>query len=223
MATAAVQVPSSNRVVSGSCPLAAFSYPEPLSTLPSDPKKVVTEWVSSFNKLVQSQNFEVASLFLKESFWRDLLCLTWDFHTLKGVEKIESLIKNQKDGWRIKSVSIDDSSDLRKPTVAPFDFGGNLKGVQSFLKIETNIGKGRGLVKLLQNEAKDGGWKAFTLFTVLQELTGFEESTNERRPTGAEHGSHIQRQSWSERRAVEQNFEEGIEPTALVVGIHALA
>lgn len=78
-------------------------------------------------------------------------------------------------------------------------------------------------MKLLQNEANNGEWKAFTLFTVLQELTGFEESTNERRPTGVEHGSHMQRRNWSERRAVEQNLEEGIEPTALIIGIHTSA
>jgi hypothetical protein len=143
--------------------------------------------------------------------------MTWDFHTWHGSAKITSLLKNQGKGWRIKSVQVDGSNDLRKPNVSPFDVGGKVKGVQSFLTVETDVGKGRGIVQLLPDDEDEGKWKAFTLLTTLEELTGFEESIYERRPLGVLHGAQLERKTWKERRCAEQEYE-GKEPTVLIIG-----
>lgn len=224
MATAVIDIPSSNRTLPGSHTLPQVQYPRSIGTLPPDlnPEAVVRQWVSLFNSHVHPEGPSLSRLFLKDSYWRDLLCLTWDFHTLEGPDKIAALLKKQTAGWRIKSLAIDTSSDVGTPKVGPVDFEGNLKCVQSFLAVETDVGRGRGLVRLLQDSEDEGKWKAFTLFTALQELKGHEELNRERRPTGTEHGSHSERTNWKERRIAEENFEGQLEPAVLIVGRPAM-
>lgn len=217
MAAATVQIPSSNHVVPGAHQLADVSFPKSLDTAPSDLGEVANAWVSSFNSIIESGDVDVLSLFLKDSYWRDLLCLSWDFHTLHGPEKIEALIKKQSTNWRIKYLRVDDSSDFRKPKVSSFDFKGAIKGIQSFLTVETDVGKGRGFVRLVQDQEDNMKWKAFTLFTTLEELTGFEALVGERRPTGLEHAKSGPK-NWWEMRFFEENFLGDREPAVVIVG-----
>jgi len=87
--------------------------------------------------------------------------------------------------------------------------------VQAFLKVDTDVGRGAGLVRLVQ---ENGTWKVFTLFTYLTELKGHEEAVGKKRPNGVEHGEHISRKNWLDRRNAEENFENGQEPTVLILG-----
>lgn len=217
MASPDIQIPASDVIVPGSHHLAPFSFPQPSKTIPSNAAEIVSTWVSSFNKIAQNGDSEVSGCFLKTSYWRDLLCLTWDFHNLQGLEEITSILRTQGSGWRIKSVKIDDSNDLRKPTISTFDVDGAVKGVQSFLTVETDVGRGRGVVRLLQDDKDHGKWKVFTLFTTLEELAGFEESVKERRPSGVQHGAQFQRKNWKEMRSAQEQYEEG-EPAVLIIG-----
>ena len=218
MASAAVEIPSSNRKLPGSHTLDPVHYPQSASLSQLDPESRVTEWLSLFNKHLQSAAFSLSQVFLKDSYWRDLLCLTWDFHTLSGLEDISSLLRVHGKDPRIKSLAIDHTSDEGKPKIASVDYGGTLKGIQSFLIVETDVGRGRGLVRLVQDLDDGGKWKAFTLFTSLKELKGHEELIGERRPSGVIHGSHPGRKNWKERRNAEMNFEDGLEPTVIIVG-----
>jgi hypothetical protein len=111
-------------------------------------------------------------------------------------------------GCRIKSITIDRSSDFRKPVVTGFDGKGNVKGVQTFLSVESDVGSGMGVVKLLQ---QDGKLKAFTLFTSMRELKGHEEATCSRRPEGVAHGGQPGRKNWEERRRADENFEDKVD------------
>ena len=218
MATAAVEVSPSNRMLPGSHALDQVQYPKSVDLSQVKPEAVVTEWLSLFNDHLQSGTPSLLKVFLNESYWRDLLCLSWDFHTLSGLKNISSFLKTQSKGSRIKSLAIDQTSVVGKPTVASVDFGATLKGIQSFLTVETDVGRGRGLVRLVQDPDDGNKWKAFTLFTSLKELKGYEEAIGERRPTGVTHGSHPGKKNWKERKDAEANFEDGLEPTVIIVG-----
>ncbi len=218
MASTEIEIPASDIIVPGSHNVDPCSFPQISDPVSVDAAEVVLTWASRFNTAARSGESEVSGLFLKASYWRDLLCMTWDFHTWHGPGKITSLLKNQRKGWRIKSVQVDDSNDLRKPSLSPFDVEGKLKGVQSFLSVETDVGKGRGIVQLLPDDEDEGKWKVFTLITALEELTGFEEPIYERRPLGVLHGAQLERKTWKETRCAEQEYE-GKEPTVLIIGI----
>ena len=218
MATAAVEIPSYNRVEPGSNHLTAANYPEANPTESVDVEKVAKEWTTSFNNVLKNGDFSgLEKLFLKESYWRDQLCLSWNYHTFKGTEKMVAFLKKAPKGVRLHNIDLDTSSKLRAPSVSAVDFSGKVMGVQSFLTVETDVGRGRGLVRLLQDQEDGGKWKAFTLFTTMHELKGHEETIRGRRPHGVEHGGQPGRKNWQERRVAQQNLE-GMEPTVLIVG-----
>ena len=214
---ATFQIPPSNHVLPGSHLLPHISFPEPVkeSALPPDPKRVVDEWASSFSNLLRSGGNNAATLFHEESYWRDLLCLTWDFHTFHGPKKITELLASRSPKRRIKSIQVDNSSDFRTPKLATLDYLGNIKCIQSFVRVETDVGKGGGLVRLLLSD--DGIWKCYTLFTVLQELEGHEGLVHARRPVATDHVPQAGRQNWLDERVKEENFE-GLEPAVLIIG-----
>jgi hypothetical protein len=109
-------------------------------------------------------------------------------------------------------VSLDKSTALRSPKASIL---GEAPIVQTFLSIETDVGHGKGVVTLTNDSGK---WKAFTLFTFLEGLRGHEEVTGKKRPNGVEHGEHISRKNWLDRRKAEEEFEDGEEPIVLIIG-----
>lgn len=225
MATAAVlssdnrTIPSHNRVEPGSSQLAAASYPDTGFVASVDASAVASDWVESFNQALSAQDpSAVEHLFLHSSCWRDQLGLSWDYHTLNGPDKIVSFLESAPKGSRIRSIKIDDSNAIRRPTVSAVDFKGKVNGVASFLTVETDIGRGRGVVRLLQDPQDGNKWKAFTLFTAMHELKGYEETTKDNRPQGVDHGGHPGRKNWQERRTATENFEGDLEPTVLIIG-----
>lgn len=136
--------------------------------------------------------------------------------TLKGSATVAFLHKH-KDGCRLQKMEVDKSTKGREPAVASLDYTGKAKSVNAFLNVETDVGRGRGIVRLCQDPT-DSVWKAYTLFTSLEELKGFEEPLNHRRGHGVEHGEHPRRMNWIERRERERNYADGSSPTVLIVG-----
>jgi len=101
--------------------------------------------------------------------------------------------------------------------------------IQAFLSLETAVGTGVGILRLAKDdEGNDlqkfldfvtdrqisGTWKCFTLYTFLEELTGFPASVRKNRPQGVVHGESISRKTWLELR----NQDSGEHPTVIIVG-----
>ncbi|KAI9762029.1 MAG: hypothetical protein M4579_000665 [Chaenotheca gracillima] len=216
-AAAAIEIPHSNRAEPGSFRITPASYPKTPTVLPKDVDKVAEEWAASFNNaLASSDSAKVSQLFAKNSYWRDHLLLSWEFHTIKGADGIAAFLRDHKGGCPITALSADRSSDARKPAASQVDYLGNVKAIQTFVTVETAVARGRGLLRLVQDD--DTKWKAYTFFTRIEELKGFEEANGIRRPNGVAHGAHLGRLNWKDRRTAEENFEGGLEPTVLIVG-----
>ena len=140
--------------------------------------------------------------------------MTWDFRTLQGPDQIARFIGSSKGGGII-DISLDESVPHKVPQIAHFS---GLNVVQTFIKIETSNGRGEGLVRLV-SDVEDGGiWKAFTLLTSLRELKGCEEKICTRRPTGLDRNLENEGRNWKDRLIAQQNFEDGHEPTVLIIG-----
>ncbi|RMJ19385.1 hypothetical protein CDV36_000957 [Fusarium kuroshium] len=220
MAAAAIDVPSYMRTVPGSINIPVAKFPAPSKTpASSDPQEVAAALVESINKAVQKHDYPaLARLFTDDGYWRDHLALSWVFRTVQGPSAILDFLKSaagSKDGFRLKSISIDDSSATRSPKTVPIDGDATVFGVQFFFTVETALGIGQGLARAVEH---NGEWKLFTLYTRLQDFKGYEEAINEHRPKGVEHGGKPGRKNWAQRRAAAANFEDGSEPAVLIIG-----
>jgi hypothetical protein len=123
-----------------------------------------------------------------------------------------ALFAEFKGGCRIESLELDETSALRSPTPEQ-NKEGQLVTVQAFLSITTDVGSGTGIVKL---KPVHRTWKAFTLFTCLEELRGHEEQVGKKRPHGAQYPIH---KTWLDCRQFEEKFEDGEQPDVLIVGM----
>ncbi|KAH8809158.1 hypothetical protein F5884DRAFT_845388 [Xylogone sp. PMI_703] len=210
-----VDVPSSEYVEPGSFSVPPATFPTAPTPSTAIPAEVVSQWLEKFNGCIAKKDFSaIPNLFLDESYWRDLLCTSWDFHTFKGPQRIKSELEKSKTGASIKSLAIDASSPYRAPKPGTLEGEHIIHIIQSFLNVETDIGRGSGHLKLVE---ADGTWKAYVLFTCLQELKGYEEPTRRRRPLGVEHGEHASPKNWLQRREDEKELRNG-DPTVLILG-----
>lgn len=144
----------------------------------------------------------VAALFATDSYWRDLVAVSWNLKTVEGPAGVTDMLQNQLEHTRPGKFAIQ-SGEM------PADEGGVITAWTTF---ETRAGRGWGLMRI-----RDG--KIWTLLTALQELKGFEENRGTRRPMGAEHGAAKNRKSWKERREAEEaDLGYGTQPYVLVIG-----
>ncbi|KAI1802053.1 FAD/NAD(P)-binding domain-containing protein [Daldinia bambusicola] len=205
--------------------LPAATYPSFLQPRDDvDPQEVATNWITSFERFLQSQYVHPPrDIFFEESYWRDHLCFSWDFQTWHGPEAMNSFLGRLQPGCQFRRVSMDDSANPdKRPQLVSVDNDGKVRGVQLYMTIETDAGTGRGLVRLLQ-EAKSRIWKAFTVYTALSELRGHEENIGRRRrpghlhnQLGSDHANGFE--NWQAMRDAQRNFEGDLQPTVLIIG-----
>ncbi|KPI43444.1 putative indole-3-pyruvate monooxygenase YUCCA3 [Cyphellophora attinorum] len=216
--TAAVQphnlsTPSFRRLEPGSVNLLPHKFTSSGSD-DADPAALATETIDAFNKALSGNDvIAVAGLFAEDSYWRDHLGLTWDVRTFFGKAMIQEQLS--QNGCAVTSVKIDDSSAYRAPHIAAFDGASKVKGIEFFITFESKVGSGRGTCRLFE---ENGKWKIFSFFTSLRNIKGHEEATGPRRPTGVVHGGQPGRKNWVERRQSEQHYEDGREPTVIILG-----
>jgi putative flavoprotein involved in K+ transport len=174
--------------------------PAPTST-DDDPGTRVDRWLADFQSALTARDVDrVVQLFAPTCFWRDLIAFSWNITTAEGQDGVRDLLE--------ATLQTTDPRDFRTaepPTGAD--------GVdEAWIEFETAVGRGRGHLRLT-----DG--RAWTLLTTLYELTGHEEPVRDRRPKGAEHGIHRDRETWLDRREREaRELGYATQPYVLVVG-----
>lgn len=222
--TAILDIPSHMRPVPGSVNIAVASFPPARkSNKALPPSAIAEEFVDTFNKALEKKELgDLSRSFLRDGFWRDHLALTWEFRTVQGPADVLQFLNGSaksRDGLRIQRISVDTSNTVRAPRLAPVDADGEVMGIQFFLTIDTVIGTGQGLVRLVEENDQ---WKIFTLYTRLEELKGHEQAIFDKRPTGVNHGGQPGRTNWADKRAAAANYTDGSEPAVLVLGTSSL-
>ncbi|KAL4925273.1 uncharacterized protein BDV17DRAFT_300433 [Aspergillus undulatus] len=193
-------------------PLGTFPATAPSNLSAEDAEVVAQDVVNGFNDAFAKRDSKtVAGLFLADGYWRDHLCLQWDLHTAKGRDNIALFLNCH---YRALKIELDRSSEFRRPTACALDGLGNSYGIQFFTTIDLEFGRGRGIVRLVE---ENGDWKILTFFTSLVELKGHEEPLNGRRSKGVEHGGRPDRKNWQDRRNTEAGFNEK-GPAVLIIG-----
>jgi cation diffusion facilitator CzcD-associated flavoprotein CzcO len=172
---------------------------------------VVEAWLSAFEAaLVRDDATELSQLFVAESHWRDILAFTWHLTPHSGAEKIGRSLARTQPVTAARDFQI---AAGRTPPRAVKRLGVDV--VEAIFAFATRLGRGNGVVRLVPDGS--GGHKAWVLLTTLEELSGFEEKTGERRPTGAAYSRNFGGDNWEDVRRKAQAYENR-DPTVLVVG-----
>lgn len=192
-----------------------IELPKTPNSAEPDAQAVVQQWFAALETVLSKPaDLKIASLFHEESWWRDMLALDWDMRTLHSAAEIsEFLSTHQRKAW-LSVFRIQEQGKFQPRWENVVD---GLSWISSMFFFETAFGQGTGMVRLTQGE--DGCWRAYAMYTSLQELKGAEEPLGKKRPEGATESmpGGLAGGTWIERRARQKEFLDA-EPTVLVVG-----
>ncbi|MBM7808878.1 putative flavoprotein involved in K+ transport [Geodermatophilus bullaregiensis] len=163
------------------------------------------DWFTGLEDALRARDVDrAAGLFARTSFWRDLIAFSWNITTVEDRAGVTDLLTATLDRTDPSGFTVgEEPEEADGVTTAWFTF-------------ETAVGRGKGLVRLVE---EDGQPRAWTLLTTLYELKGHEEPRGPARPKGAEHGVNRERLTWAERRAREDaELGRTTQPFVLVVG-----
>src|ERR1700709_2501799 len=93
VADSQLHLPSQERVEPGSVNIPLGKFPPSCSTTPENPDQIASDIVDRLNDaLAKKERQTLSDLFLENSYWRDHLCFSWDFHTITGPEAITAYV-----------------------------------------------------------------------------------------------------------------------------------
>lgn len=177
--------------------------------------KIAQAWLAQLSQAVQADGaFSASSLFLVDGYWRDILALTWDLRTFSGPKNIQagiiaSLCQRSPNNFT-----------LEPATIQVFKRKGFGQTIEAYFTFETDIAKCRGHLRLLLVPGTEKNWKAWTLFTSMEDLKGHEERVGERRPIviDGHHGATEHEYSAQEHA---QRYETTDPDTVIIGGAQA--
>src|SRR6185312_7834460 len=159
-------------------------------------------WLIQFEAaLTGSDGGALKALFLADSYWRDVLALSWNLQTLNGAtihKELPTLARRMAP----KNFRIDPERAAPRRVMRA-----GTSSIETIFTFETKIGRGRGILRLM----------AWTLLTALEELKGFEEELGNTRPRGQAYSRDFRGPNWLDQRKLAADYADH-DPTVLVVG-----
>ena len=137
-----------------------------------DPLSITKTWLKKLQqKISQNQLGDVSELFIEESWWRDIVALSWNITTKHGRNDIGQYLQSQAAKSGFGQFNIINQGALQ-PRLS--DMGG-LIWIESGFTFESKAGTGRGIVRLAN--VSPLLWKAWIVHTNLDELKEFPEQS----------------------------------------------
>ena len=125
---------------------------EPATTTADD---TANRWFADFEAALRARDVAAAAgMFATESYWRDLVSFTWNLKTVEGREGVTELLEHTLESTDPSGFVLDEPADEADGVVT------------AWFRFETAVGRGRGLLRLIDQD----GPKAFTFLTTLYEL-----------------------------------------------------
>jgi putative flavoprotein involved in K+ transport len=171
----------------------------------------VEHWLAQFAHAL-ADGGELASLFHPDSFWRDVLALSWTIKTLNGADAILKELTCDAGSARPCGFAIaPNRAPPRRVTRA------GTGAIEAIIHFETAVGRCSGIIRLIGDAADNNRLKAWTLLTALDELKGFEEQLGNSRPRGQSYSRDFRGPNWLDQRTASAAYADR-DPTVLVVG-----
>src|SRR5437763_7202889 len=170
-------------------------------------------WLAQFETaLAEPDDGLLKALFHPNSYWRDVLALSWNLQTTNGAHAILAELKAHTPRAAPGAFQIDpDRAAPRRVTRA----GTNT--IEAIFKFETAQGRGSGILRLIPDDGDGNRLKAWTLLTALNELKGFEEQQGGSRPRGEAYSRDFRGPNWLDLRKAAAEYADR-DPVVLVVG-----
>src|SRR5438105_2718667 len=167
---------------------------------------IANHWLAKFESALPDG--DLGSLFHADSYWRDLLALTWRIDTFRGTDELKNYSRKAKPhGVRTDP----DRTAPRYVTRA------GTKAIEAIFRFETADGRGSGVLRLTPDANDGDSLKAWTLLTALDEITGLEERVGKLRPKGYAYSREFGGPNWMDLRNSAAEYLDR-DPTVLVVG-----
>ncbi|HEY2246090.1 MAG TPA: NAD(P)/FAD-dependent oxidoreductase [Bradyrhizobium sp.] len=168
-------------------------------------------WLAQFEAAL-SDDGALKHLFHPDSYWRDVLALSWTLQTWNGANAILSELKALAPRAKPTNFQIDPDRALpRRVTRA------DTNSIEAIFKFETALGRGHGILRLIPDADDGNRLKAWTLLTALEELKGFEEAQGASRPRGEAYSRDFRGPNWLDQRNASSAYADR-DPDVLVVG-----
>jgi hypothetical protein len=168
----------------------------------------VGQWLADFEEALRDGDRPVLEqLFVEDSRWRDLFAFSWNLTPSNTREVIVSRLLREQP--RMQACGFK-PADGRTPPRRVKRTG--VEVIESIFQFETATGRCLGVLRLSAAQPD----KAWAMSTSLHELKGHEEPVGRRRPDGS-NTRIFGGESWAERRAREQRYDDR-EPAVLIVG-----
>jgi putative flavoprotein involved in K+ transport len=170
-------------------------------------------WLAQFEEaLAKADDTLLHQLFHPDSYWRDVLALSWNIQTTNGREAILKALpplarEMAPSGFAIAPGRAAPRKVMRAGTNA----------IEAIFNFETRVGRGSGIIRLIPDEDDGNRLKAWTLLTELGELKGFEEQLGVNRPRGNAYSRDFRGPNWLDLRKASADYADR-DPTVLVIG-----
>lgn len=170
-------------------------------------------WLVQFeDALASPDDVLLKPLFHPDSYWRDVLSLSWNIQTVnRAFAILEELPAHARRSaphdFRIDAERAAPRRVMRAGTTA----------IEAIFKFETTTGRGHGIVRLIPDAGDGDRLKAWTLLTALEELKGFEEQQGHTRPRGQAYSRDFRGPNWLDLRKASAEYADR-DPDVLVVG-----
>jgi putative flavoprotein involved in K+ transport len=170
-------------------------------------------WLAQFERAIaKPDESSLRPLFHPESYWRDVLALSWHLQTINGTDEIVRELRAQAGRAAPRDLRIDrDRAAPRRVARA------GASTIEAIFKFETAQGRGSGILRLIPDAADNNRLKAWTLLTALDELKGFEEQLGSSRPRGQSYSRDFRGPNWLDLRKASVDYADR-DPAVLVVG-----
>src|SRR5262249_26462066 len=151
-------------------------------------------------------------LFLGDSYWRDVLALTWRIGTTAGAQAIvRELGAHAPRARPIGFELAPGRTPPRRVTRA------GTPAIEAIFRFETAEGRGSGVGRLVPDPDDGGTPKAWTLLTALDEIKWHEERLGRSRPSGEVYSRDFRGPNWLDTRKAAAGYADR-DPAVLVVG-----
>src|ERR1700680_3241969 len=170
-------------------------------------------WLAQFeDSLAKRDEAQLKALFHPDSYWRDVLALSWKLQTINGADAILSELKTHAHRAAPRAFEIDpDRAAPRRVTRA------GTSAIEAIFKFETAQGRGSGILRLIPDASDGNRPKAWTLLTALEELKGFEEPLGTARPRGEAYSRDFRGPNWLDLRKAAAEYADR-DPAVVVIG-----